>query len=68
MADIIDDASALEEVFRRSAIAKATAPKYVAAAGNNGLCLSCDAPIGEKRLAANPHAVLCIDCAREAER
>ncbi len=68
MADIIDDASEREEAFRRNAIEKARMPRYVAVSGNKGLCLNCDDPIGDDRLKVNPHAILCIDCARDAER
>jgi len=35
--------------------------------GSYGLCLSCDQPINEKRLAIDPTATLCIDCASKAE-
>jgi len=33
-----------------------------------GCCEECDAEIGEKRLKANPHAVLCIDCQEDLEK
>lgn len=33
-----------------------------------GNCLSCDEPIMVNRLEADPAAVLCIDCAKEAEQ
>lgn len=36
--------------------------------GDYGSCLSCDEPIMAKRLEADPAALLCIDCAIEAEQ
>lgn len=36
--------------------------------GTYGLCLTCDKPIGEKRLEALPYTVQCIACAEKAER
>jgi len=33
--------------------------------GTYGRCLECDRPIDESRLAAMPHAGLCVECARE---
>ena len=33
-----------------------------------GNCLSCDEPIMVNRLEADPAALLCIDCAKEAEQ
>ena len=38
------------------------------AEGRYGICAECDRPIGEERLAARPHATLCIECARKHER
>lgn len=35
--------------------------------GTFGLCEMCDESIGEKRLMAMPHCVLCIDCQEHAE-
>jgi DnaK suppressor protein len=35
-------------------------------AGTFGVCENCRRPIGAERLAARPHARLCIDCARAA--
>jgi len=32
-------------------------------AGDYGYCVTCDEPIGEKRLALNPAVPLCIQCA-----
>ena len=36
--------------------------------GTYGICESCGAVIGEKRLMARPEATLCIDCKRAQER
>lgn len=36
--------------------------------GNYGNCLSCGQPIMENRLEVDPAALLCIDCAKEAEQ
>jgi DnaK suppressor protein len=33
-----------------------------------GICRACDGEINEKRLEFDPTAMLCIDCAEEAER
>jgi DnaK suppressor protein len=35
--------------------------------GNYGICESCDDPIPAKRLKAQPHATLCIQCQSELE-
>jgi len=35
--------------------------------GEYGLCQSCDEPINPKRLDFDPTAILCIECASEAE-
>ena len=35
--------------------------------GDYGDCISCDEPISPKRLAIDPTAELCIDCAEKAE-
>ena len=37
-------------------------------AGDYGKCMDCGEPISAERLAANPAAELCIDCANDAER
>jgi phage/conjugal plasmid C-4 type zinc finger TraR family protein len=37
------------------------------AAGQYGICAECGQPIPKARLAARPHATLCIDCQRERE-
>ena len=67
MADIIDLAAEREEELRRIAIENAKKPRNSGRTGNTGLCLNCGDTIGEKRLEANPHTILCIDCATEAE-
>lgn len=36
--------------------------------GTFGVCENCGNPIGAERLAARPHARLCIDCARTVRR
>ena len=36
--------------------------------GTYGFCLTCDKPIGKKRLDALPYTVQCISCAEKAER
>ena len=36
--------------------------------GDYGYCLSCDEPIARERLALDPGATLCIDCANKKER
>jgi len=36
--------------------------------GKYGQCESCEQPIAKERLRAMPHARLCIDCQRQAER
>ena len=33
--------------------------------GRYGICVSCDTPIGEGRLAAVPYATVCKDCAEK---
>ena len=40
------------------------------AAGQYGICAECGRPIPKARLAARPHATLCIECqrAREGQR
>ncbi len=35
--------------------------------GDYGLCQSCDEPIHQKRLAFDPTALLCVQCAERAE-
>lgn len=37
-------------------------------AGTYGICENCGKPIGEKRLAAMPSAIYCIDCQSTLER
>ncbi len=37
------------------------------AEGTYGLCIECDEPIGQARLAARPMAQLCIDCKEDKE-
>jgi len=36
--------------------------------GDYGYCLSCEEPIARERLALDPGATLCIDCANKKER
>ncbi len=36
--------------------------------GDYGSCVACDEPIMANRLEVDPAALLCIDCAREAEQ
>ena len=36
--------------------------------GEYGYCLSCDEPVARERLALDPGATLCIDCANKKER
>lgn len=36
--------------------------------GTFGLCRTCEEPIARKRLEFDPTALLCIDCAQEAEQ
>ena len=36
--------------------------------GDYGYCLSCEGPIARERLALDPGATLCIDCANKKER
>ena len=36
--------------------------------GDYGYCLSCDEPVARERLALDPAATLCIDCANKKER
>lgn len=36
--------------------------------GDYGYCLSCEEPIASERLALDPGATLCIDCANKKER
>lgn len=36
--------------------------------GDYGYCVKCDEEIGERRLSVDPATLLCIDCARAAEK
>ena len=36
--------------------------------GDYGYCLSCDEPVARERLALDPGATLCIDCANKKEQ
>jgi DnaK suppressor protein len=38
------------------------------ASGEYGYCMNCDEEIAEGRLRADPSALICIDCARAAEK
>ena len=53
------DARELDDV--NAALARIDSPDF-------GLCVECGAGIAAERLAAQPQAVRCIDCEREAER
>jgi len=67
--DAVDKAQAREDELRDEAIASARnrpreAPRTV---GGVRLCLDCDDPINEQRLAANPQAVRCAECQEKHE-
>jgi len=49
---------------RRAELARIEAALGRVGAGRFGDCLRCGEPIGEKRLALDPAATLCIECAR----
>lgn len=49
---------------RKTEIAKIDAALARIDTGDYGYCLKCDEPIGDRRLAQDPAAPLCIDCAR----
>ena len=49
---------------RKTEIAKIDAALARIDTGDFGYCLKCDEPVGDKRLAQDPAAPLCIDCAR----
>lgn len=51
---------------RKTEIAKIDAALARIDSGDYGYCLRCDEPVGEKRLALDPAATLCVDCARGA--
>lgn len=63
--DDMDIASEVAEAFNDAAIQAARA--HQALNPSTGVCQSCHEPIEVERLAANPSARLCCDCAAEEE-
>jgi RNA polymerase-binding transcription factor len=67
------DAMQAQAMAKASSQRREAALKQISAAlkrleeGDFGLCLKCDQPINPKRLAFDPTATLCIDCASAAE-
>ena len=53
---------------RLQALQKIAAALRRLESGNYGFCLSCDEPIAAARLALDPAAPLCIDCASRQEQ
>jgi phage/conjugal plasmid C-4 type zinc finger TraR family protein len=72
MADEADYASEREEIERQEALARMAqqAARHPAPREIQGrrVCADCLAPIGRKRLKANPDAVRCVDCQSEEDR
>jgi DnaK suppressor protein len=72
--DEIDIAQLMEECERSEALRRLrdaqTESEAQAVDDEKGvvICRDCDAPIPPERLAAQPHAVRCIDCQREYDR
>lgn len=64
MNDLLDDAQTIEERAREAAIARA---RGHAGGGGDGICIACQAPIPQARLAANPNAKRCISCQEDFE-
>lgn len=46
----------------RAAMANSQGPS------ESGVCLDCEPPLSAGRLAANPHAVRCVDCQSDHDR
>jgi DnaK suppressor protein len=73
-ADVVDDgdrAQYLAEQQRQNALAARYEPPADPQArlpDGTVVCWDCETPIPKARLAANPHAVRCIDCQRRVER
>jgi len=53
-----------QEVARQKKLLKIKAALKRLAAGDYGYCVTCDEPIGEKRLDLDPSVPLCIGCAK----
>ncbi len=68
------DAMQAQAMSQESARRREMMLKNIAAAleridtGTFGLCRSCEEPINPKRLAFDPTALLCIECAQNAEQ
>ena len=62
-------AMSLESARRREMMLKGIASALERLdSGTFGLCRTCEEPIARKRLEFDPTALLCIDCAQEAEQ
>lgn len=68
MADLCDDAARIADHYHRLARRRHAARHAVTAAAGDGTCLDCAEPIEPERLAVQPNALRCVDCAAEAER
>lgn len=69
MTDVIDDAQRFEEMRRDIALRAALKTERRADVVFSVLvCLDCDEPIDDERLAARPGAVRCITCQEDHER
>jgi RNA polymerase-binding transcription factor DksA len=71
--DSIDMAHYLEEFERADAMRRfragvVTEPSVAAQEGVDRSCRDCDVIIPDARLAAQPHALRCIDCQQEYDR
>lgn len=65
MADDIDLANDIAEIYISDAIRTARARQV--AEPSDGICKTCGTTIEPERLHANPAALMCSDCAIEAE-
>jgi len=53
-----------QEQVRRRQIVKINAALERVESGDYGYCVTCDEPIGEKRLGLDPAIPLCLNCAK----
>lgn len=66
--DALDQAQEIETLHRQAAIDAALArQENQRLEGNEVICLSCEEPIGLRRLASLPTAVRCLECQQAHE-
>ena len=68
--DALQSQAMLQEAVRRreQRLQEIAAALQRIESGDYGYCLSCEEPIASERLALDPGATLCIDCANKKER